>query len=442
MKAQKILLSLLLLGVWPACFAAIPQVGEVSLVIGEARITHPEGGNAQLVTRNTPIRPGDRVETSAGGHVHIHFIDGGLISVRPDSLLVIESYQREEGNKQGTAIKFRLDRGAVRSVTGTWGEESRERFRLNTPIAAIGVRGTDFVVQANNEELRAAVVSGAIVVAPFGEECKAELLGPCSSQHAATLTANMGNVMLELHQREATPRIVPLSDLKISAVTTTPVVRTEDSNRLRPTANTQDSVTETSAGHILSSNPVTSPVTTPTPTSTITWNPNLLVWGRWASVARTGDTMTVSQTEARDSGNRQIATGSVDSYYLLYRSDGYNANFPASLGSTSFSYHSGQASLGIGDATSLVNILGGDLNINFASSRFTTTLNMQQLQLGTFTMSAAGSVSSSGILLYRGDDGSYVTGALATNGAQAAYAFGTQTSLGLVSGIANWGISK
>ena len=35
----------------------------------------------------------------------------------------------------------------MRSITGQWGEAARDRFRLNTPIAAIGVRGTDFIVE-------------------------------------------------------------------------------------------------------------------------------------------------------------------------------------------------------------------------------------------------------------------------------------------------------
>ena len=48
----------------------------------------------------------------------------------------------------------------MRSVTGQWGEASRDRFRLNTPIAAIGVKGTDFVVKVENGKTFASVLSG------------------------------------------------------------------------------------------------------------------------------------------------------------------------------------------------------------------------------------------------------------------------------------------
>ena len=46
-------------------------------------------------------------------------------------------------------------------------ESARDRFRLNTPIAAIGVRGTDFVVSATQNSIMAVVNAGAIVVSPF-----------------------------------------------------------------------------------------------------------------------------------------------------------------------------------------------------------------------------------------------------------------------------------
>lgn len=428
MITRKILLALLLIGVAGVCGAAVQSVGEVSLVIGEAQLAR-SGGEVLAVARNMPVHPGDRIETSVGGHVHVRFVDGGMVSVRPESRLMIESYQRE-GAGNGGAIKFRLERGAVRSVTGEWGEENRERFRLNTPIAAIGVRGTDFVVQADKDQLRAAVVSGAIVVAPFGEGCRVEMLGPCATRQAATLAADMGNVMVELRRQEAAPRIVPLNDLQISPAS---VMRSEEVARRPSPPGGQDSVNESKAGRMLVEQAgLQVQEQGPAPAS------DLLVWGRWAAL-RPGDSMTVSQAEARDGGKRQIAIGSLDSYYLLYRSDGYSANFPASLGQVEFVFASGQAALLSGGDYLPVAVRGGTLGVNFATGQFSTVLGMSQSQLGDFRMSANGSVSSRGVLLYRASDGGYVTGALSTDGSRAAYAFGQMTGLGLVSGIANWG---
>lgn len=426
MITRKTLIALSVLAALSSAALAAQKVGEVSLVIGEARLARKDG-ELVAVARNMAIEPGDRIETAAGGHVHVRFIDGGMVSVRPESRLVVESYERE-GAAQGGAIKFRLDRGAVRSVTGEWGEANRERFRLNTPIAAIGVRGTDFVVQADADRLRAAVVSGAIVVAPYGDGCKAEMLGPCATQQAATLAAEMGNVMVELKRQESAPRIVPLSNLQLSAVS---ALRSDDAGKTRSGSPApQDSLNESRAGRIV----VGQSGSSPTPGVP---EPVLLAWGRWGA-ARAGDTMTVTQLEARDDGNRQIATGSLDSYYLLYRSNGYDAYFPASLGEANFGFSAGQAHLMQGSTALPVSVQGGVLSINFASGQFSTALSLSQQQLGDWKMSAAGTVDNKGILLYRGTDGAYVTGAVSTNAAKAAYSFGQMTDLGLVTGIANW----
>ena len=90
-------------------------MGEVTSVIGLGTVRNPQG--EQAATRGQLIRVGDRIETTAGGHVHVRFVDGGLVSVRPLSRLHIEDY-RNQDTQNLAAIKFRLDIGVMRSVTG------------------------------------------------------------------------------------------------------------------------------------------------------------------------------------------------------------------------------------------------------------------------------------------------------------------------------------
>ncbi|MDP3639360.1 MAG: hypothetical protein Q8R51_18510, partial [Azonexus sp.] len=53
-------------------------VGTVTTVIGESRILSG-AGQEQSILRGVSVRVGDRIETAVGGHVHIRFIDGGLV---------------------------------------------------------------------------------------------------------------------------------------------------------------------------------------------------------------------------------------------------------------------------------------------------------------------------------------------------------------------------
>jgi hypothetical protein len=188
-------------------------IGEVTLVIGASRLIGADGAIRDL-QRGTGLREGDRIETQGGAQVHVRFVDGGLISVRPGSRLVIEQYSApadSSGAAQG-AIKFRLEEGVVRSITGAWGEAARHRFRLNTPVAAIGVKGTDFVVRSASETTAATVYTGAIVVAPLTAACAATV-GPCVSGAERLLSADMKGQMLELHRSQAAPQLVPAVDL-------------------------------------------------------------------------------------------------------------------------------------------------------------------------------------------------------------------------------------
>ena len=128
--------------------AGQPAVGQVSLVIGEAHVVRIDGSR-ESIRRGASIQVGDRVETAGNGHVHVRFIDNGVVSVRPESVLEVQSYRFDAQNPAVNEVRLRLDQGSSRSISGAATEADKSRFRLNTPIAAIGVRGTDFIVQTD-----------------------------------------------------------------------------------------------------------------------------------------------------------------------------------------------------------------------------------------------------------------------------------------------------
>lgn len=160
--------------------------GEVVFSVGKATVL-PRDAPLQ---RGLSLYEGDVIVTEAGAHVHVRFADGALLSVRPNSRLSIERYSYRPGQPAENAVKFRLETGTARSITGKAGEEAKDRFRLNTPVAAIGVRGTDFVVATDAASSAVAVNSGSIVVSPIGGVCAREGLGPCAGSLSRELTAS------------------------------------------------------------------------------------------------------------------------------------------------------------------------------------------------------------------------------------------------------------
>lgn len=419
MITRNTLLALLGLASLAHSATAAEAVGEVSLVIGDARLMS-ENGTARPLARHAAIQSGDRIDTEGGGHVHIRFVDGGMVSIRPGSRLVVESYQHS-GQGQQTAIKFRLDQGVMRSITGQWGEAARDRFRLNTPIAAIGVRGTDFVVEASPSTMRVAVYSGAVVAAPLGGGCQAEALGPCATGSAKALAAEMGSMMLELKSRQDTPQIVPLNPLLLAMVQTIP----SSSTAAKPTTETV-LATSSMVNESLALSHVRPAVVTPP-------LPSTLSWGRWSGVAPEGDTL--SQPLSQASTGKAVTVG--DNTYVLFRETPDRFSLRTDLGATAFRFETGFATLEDTAGRSAAQITGGSLAVNFSAREFATTLGLMHPATGSVTLSRSGRLTDDGMFAARDAQG-VVAGAVSTDGSQVGYLFQQLTPQGTLSGLTQW----
>lgn len=409
-----------------AALAATP-VGEVSLVIGSARVTG-ETGSSAAVQRGLPVFPGDRIETEDGGHVHLRFVDGAFVSVRPGSRLRIETYRYDPANPQDSAIRFQLEQGVARSITGKGGEAARERFRLNTPIAAIGVKGTDFVVQATGENVRVAVHSGAIVMAPIGEGCASDAFGPCQTDAARTLSADMGRVMLEFNRQQGTPRVVPISGQLPSERAAS---ATGDEARLS-TLRRNEASSETLAVRTVDAGRDRAPVDRPPlPAAT-------LIWGHWPwSPALAGDTQSVSYSDGRQNGERQAVAG--NDYYVLFRSAAdANGVLPTNLGRADFSLRDSQVHfVTSGGDASLGSARNGWLKVDFGVRQFETGMTLSHDLAGSTQLGATGTIDRRGKFSYNTAD-TQLAGALTINGREAGYTFVRDVATGRFVGITRW----
>jgi hypothetical protein len=87
------------------------------------------------------IFEGDSVITGKQAEVHIRMDDGGYIGVRPDTKMRIATYKAEGGSDDVSV--FGLLSGSFRSITGWIGKLGAGHYKIITPTATIGVRGTD-----------------------------------------------------------------------------------------------------------------------------------------------------------------------------------------------------------------------------------------------------------------------------------------------------------
>ena len=134
-------LAAFLLGLLMAqAICAAELFGTVDAVSGEATMAEMNG-TQMPVTLGLKIFAGQSIQTAADGEVHIVTEDSGLIALRPNSSFRIDRYQAK--GESSDEINFSLFKGALRSITGWIAKRNRSAYRLKTPNATIGVRGTD-----------------------------------------------------------------------------------------------------------------------------------------------------------------------------------------------------------------------------------------------------------------------------------------------------------
>jgi FecR protein len=121
--------------------AAAPNpAGTINLVVGDARIVSA-GARPRAAKTGDVVSEGDSLVTGTDGEVHMTMQDSGFIALRPNTRFRVASY-KADGGANDKAI-FRLLAGGFRSVTGWIGTFNRGAYRVGTPTATIGVRGTD-----------------------------------------------------------------------------------------------------------------------------------------------------------------------------------------------------------------------------------------------------------------------------------------------------------
>ena len=114
--------------------------GAVDALSGRAYVEE-QSGKSSALTVGQNIYEGQTINSGPEGEVHVVTEDGGIIAVRPNTVFRIDEY-KAEGNSTDK-IFMSLLKGAVRSITGWVGKFNTSAYRITTPTATIGIRGTD-----------------------------------------------------------------------------------------------------------------------------------------------------------------------------------------------------------------------------------------------------------------------------------------------------------
>jgi hypothetical protein len=128
--------------------------GEVEFVEGAVTVELPDGTRAAPKVGDKLLE-GSTLITGADGELHVASEDAGYMALRPDTNLRLDTYRAEGGDDDEFAVT--LFKGTFRSITGWIGRYNRDNYRIVTPTASVGIRGTDHEPRYVPEEDAAAL---------------------------------------------------------------------------------------------------------------------------------------------------------------------------------------------------------------------------------------------------------------------------------------------
>ena len=153
------------------------KVGYVAKIAGKANARDINGRMLQLQV-NSRIFEGDRLETEPGAQLYILMDDGAEVHLKEDSVLKVSEYAITAGYDESSSSILDLLRGGLRKLTGSIGASALANYQVQTGLATIGIRGTEYVIKLCKQDdcsqtvsrndpdakLHAVVLKGAITM--------------------------------------------------------------------------------------------------------------------------------------------------------------------------------------------------------------------------------------------------------------------------------------
>lgn len=142
----------------PVLAAGGENLGHVSRIQGAA--VARQGREVRPLALNEPVKRTDTLVTATDSRLELTMLDETRLTLGADTEFVLERY--DLGRQQGAgAVLLKLTKGAFRVATGELSALRGGPFEVGTPLATIGIRGTEFWGgYLGTEEINVLLISG------------------------------------------------------------------------------------------------------------------------------------------------------------------------------------------------------------------------------------------------------------------------------------------
>lgn len=144
MNGKQLILSLCCVAWGGVAFPLLAaDAGIVKTVRGQ--VTLERAAQRHVIKVGDAVQEKDRVIVSGDSSVGISMHDETLLSLGPNSTMVIGAFAYNPVTREGQ-VETSILKGTLRYVTGLIGRANPAAIKVLTPTSTMGIRGTEFIV--------------------------------------------------------------------------------------------------------------------------------------------------------------------------------------------------------------------------------------------------------------------------------------------------------
>ena len=136
-------------------------VGFVDKVENEAKVVSGDSGATAII--GTPVHMKDELRSGADGRLQVTFRDNTVLTLGEKASVVIDRYVYAPDRDVGETV-LQATKGVFRFASGRIKGLKRSNIAVSTPVADIGVRGTDFWGGPMDQKYGVLLLEGEVTV--------------------------------------------------------------------------------------------------------------------------------------------------------------------------------------------------------------------------------------------------------------------------------------
>lgn len=146
MKKYLLCFALLIGSTISDSFAA---AGKFNFVIGDVRVTNAAG--SRVAAKGMEIEQSDTIIAGQNSMAQLRLTDGAFIALRANTEMRLDQYKFESSQSPSNNAVISLLKGTMRAFTGAIAVFNKDRFKMKTRSATIGIRGSGNVLNYSPE---------------------------------------------------------------------------------------------------------------------------------------------------------------------------------------------------------------------------------------------------------------------------------------------------